>query len=584
MAPTLPQAPSPVLKEPCNFAPEADKFAGNFTANRFRTRRSLGGAEMFQFEGYTLDVARHSLRAADREVALRRKSFELLRYLVENPDRLVTKEELLKAIWPNVVVADEALTRCVSDVRQAIGDSEQAIIATVPRCGYRFTAPVVRVAANAAAVAPSPLVEAGRGGGSGGGGNVVPLATPTPDPSLQGGGEQARVGASLDRPAVAVLPFANLSGDPQQDYFSDGIAEDITTELSRFSELLVIARNSTFQYKGKAVDIRQAAQELGARYVVEGSVRRSGDRIRIAAQLIDAVAGAHRWGERYDRELRDAFAVQDEVARTIVSILVGHVKRAEIERALLKPPAVWEAYEYYLRGAEAFFLLMSRGTKASLHEARRLLEQSLAIDPDYARAAATLSETLFYSYIEPIDGDYLNPAALDRVLELAETAVRLDARLPQARAQLGHVLIFKRQLRRPCTRPDLWAWPITCSNATARRCVGSANVHCACRMSSCPIFGSHPPMPSWDDLRRPGKRQRRCCGSTPGSQLKDTNVFSSSKTPRMSSIELTGCARRGCRRVEHCPPYAPSPRLSVSLPGSTGNPLNRYELAAGAHL
>src|SRR5258708_4160758 len=374
LAPTLPQAPSPVLKEPCNFAPEADKFAGNFTANRFRTRRSLGGAEMFQFEGYTLDVARHSLRAADREVALRRKSFELLRYLVENPDRLVTKEELLKAIWPNVVVADEALTRCVSDVRQAIGDSEQAIIATVPRCGYRFTAPVVRVAANAAAVAPSPLVEAGRGGGSGGGGNVVPLATPTPDPSLQGGGEQARVGASLDRPAVAVLPFANLSGDPQQDYFSDGIAEDITTELSRFSELLVIARNSTFQYKGKAVDIRQAAQELGARYVVEGSVRRSGDRIRIAAQLIDAVAGAHRWGERYDRELRDAFAVQDEVARTIVSILVGHVKRAEIERALLKPPAVWEAYEYYLRGAEAFFLLMSRGTKASLHEARRLLE------------------------------------------------------------------------------------------------------------------------------------------------------------------------------------------------------------------
>src|SRR5258707_12549068 len=111
--------------------------------------------------------------------------------------------------------------------------------------------------------------------------------------------------------------------------------------------------------------------------------------------------------------------------------------RVEIERALLKRPAVWEAYEYYLRGAEAFFLLMSRGTKASLHEARRLLEQSLAIDPDYARAAATLSETLFYSYIEPIDGDYLNPAALDRVLELAETPVRLDARLPQARAQLG---------------------------------------------------------------------------------------------------------------------------------------------------
>src|SRR5262249_4469459 len=143
----------------------------------------------------------------------------------------------------------------------------------------------------------------------------------------------------LDRPSVAVLPFANLSGDPQQDYFSDGITEDITTELSRFSELLVIARNSSFQYKGKAVDIRQVGQELGARYVLEGSVRRSGDRVRIVAQLIDAVTGAHRWAERYDRELHDTFAVQDEAARRIVAILAAHVNRAETERALLKPPA-----------------------------------------------------------------------------------------------------------------------------------------------------------------------------------------------------------------------------------------------------
>ena len=360
---------------------------------------------MFHFEGYTLDIARNSLRAADREIALRRKSFELLRYLVENPDRLATKEELLKAIWPNVVVTDESLTKCVSEVRQAIGDSGQTIIATVPGRGYRFVATVSRMATSAAAA------------GS----------------------------AGLDRPSVAVLPFANLSGDPQQDYFSDGITEDIITELSRFSELLVIARNSSFQYKGKAVDIRQAAQELGARYVVEGSVRRSGDRIRIAAQLIDAVTGAHRWAERYDRELRDVFAVQDEVARAIVTTLAAQVNRAEIERTLLKPPAAWEAYEYYLRGAEAFFLHMSRLTKTLLYEARRLFEQSLAIDPDYARAAAALSQTHLLAYYEPYDGDYLSPAALDRALELAETAVRLDAHLPQARAQLGFVLLTKRQ-------------------------------------------------------------------------------------------------------------------------------------------
>jgi adenylate cyclase len=369
---------------------------------------------MFRFEGYTLDIARNALRAADRELQLRPKSFEVLRYLIENADRTVTKEELMKTVWPNVVVTDHVLAHCVSEVRQAIGDDVQAIIKTIPRRGYRFTAPVLRVAKSAAAAAPSP----------------------------QGGVDLGRVG---DRPSVAVLPFANLSGDPQQDYFSDGITEDITTELSRFSELLVIGRNSAFQYKGKAVDLRQIGRELDARYLLEGSVRRSGNRIRITAQLIDAATGAHRWAERYDRELHDVFAVQDEVARAIVAILAAHVKRAETERALLKPPAAWEAYDYYLRGAEAFFLHTSRRTKASLYDARHLLEQSLAIDPDYARAAAMLSWTHHHAYVEPFDGDYLSPAALDRALELAETAVHLDARLPQARAQLGYVLLSKRR-------------------------------------------------------------------------------------------------------------------------------------------
>jgi adenylate cyclase len=178
---------------------------------------------------------------------------------------------------------------------------------------------------------------------------------------------------------------------------------------------------------------------------MERSVKRSGDRIRITAQLVDTATGAHRWAERYDRELHDVFAVQDEVARAIVALLAAHVNRAETERALLNPPAVWEAYEYYLRGAEAYFLHVTRRTKASLYEARRLLEQSMAIDPDYARAAAMLARTHLFAYYEPFDGDYLSPAALDRAFELAETAVHLDPRLPQARAQLGQVLIYKRR-------------------------------------------------------------------------------------------------------------------------------------------
>jgi len=157
------------------------------------------------------------------------------------------------------------------------------------------------------------------------------------------------------------------------------------------------------------------------------------------------VTGAHRWAERYDRELRDVFAVQDEVAGAIVAILAARVNRAEIERTLLKPPAAWGAYDYYLRGAEAFFLHSSILTKASLYDARRLLEQSLAIDPTYARAAAMLSWTHFYAYAEPFDGDYLNPAALDCAVELAERAVHIATRLPHARAQLGHVLLSRRQ-------------------------------------------------------------------------------------------------------------------------------------------
>jgi TolB-like protein len=297
---------------------------------------------MFRFEGYTLDVARSSLRTADRDVELRQKSFEVLRYLLENADRVVTKEELIRAIWPDVVVTDQVLTHCVSEVRQAIGDGDQSIIKTIPRRGYRFAVPVLHLTANAAPAA---------------------RPTPTKEPRPVSPDSGQRPQASLDRPYVAVLPFANLSADQQQDYFSDGISEDITTELSRFSELLVIACNSAFQYKGRAVDIRQVGRELGARYVLEGSIRRGGDRVHITAQLIDVVTGAHRWAERYDRELHDAFAVQDEVARAIVTTLASHVNRAETERALLKPPAAWEAYEYYLRGAEAYFLYMSRHTK-----------------------------------------------------------------------------------------------------------------------------------------------------------------------------------------------------------------------------
>jgi len=373
---------------------------------------------LFLFEDYALDTDRRELRRGSVAVPIEPQVFDLLAYLIRNRERVASKDDLVAAIWGGRIVSESTLTTRINAARCAIGDSgaEQRLIKTLARKGLRFVGAVREQAAKRERV----------------------TAVDAPDAATQ----QPNAGLSLPgKSSIAVLPFANLSGDPQQDYFSDGITEDIITELSRFSELMVIARNSSFQYKGRAADIRQVGRELNARYVLEGSVRRSGNRIRITAQLIDAMTGAHRWGERYDRELHDTFAVQDEAARAIVALLAAHVNRAETERALLKPPAAWEAYEYYLSGTEAF----SRRTKASIYEARRLLEQSLAIDPTYARAAAMLSLTHFHTYHEPLDSDYLSPAALDRALELAGRAVHLDARLPQARAQHGHVLVFKRQ-------------------------------------------------------------------------------------------------------------------------------------------
>jgi adenylate cyclase len=377
--------------------------------------------EVFRFSGYTLDVVRGCLRNAEGEIELRPKSFEVLRCLVAKAGHLVAKEELIKTVWPNVVVSDESLMQCVSEVRRAIGDSVQAIIKTVPRRGYRFTAPVVRLPPESAAgttIEPAQF-------GFGKGGRLDPL--------------------QFDRPCVAVLPFVNLAGGQQQEYFSDGITEDIITELSRFSDLLVIARNSTFQYKGKSLDVRQIGRDLSARYVLEGSVRRDRGRVRIIAQLIDAETGAHCWAERYDRKLSDVFAVQEEVAREIVSILAAHVNKAEAQHALLKPPAAWKAYDYYLRGAEAFALQLAERKTELIYEARRLLEQSLAIDPGYARAYAMLARTHAYTYLEPRDGDYLSPDVLNRAHELAKKAVQLDPNLPLAHSHLGWVLLFMRQ-------------------------------------------------------------------------------------------------------------------------------------------
>lgn len=364
----------------------------------------------YRFENCTLDLSRGSLHVGDREVELRPKSFALLRQFVENAGRLIPKEEIVATVWPNAAATDDSLARCISDVRSAIADHDHRIIKTVPRRGYLFAADVAREA----------------------------------DARRQD--SDAKTDARLpDRASIAVLALANASGDPREEYLSDGIAEDIITELSRFSELVVIARNSTFQYKGKPTDVRQIGRELGARYVLEGSVRRDGDRIRVSAQLIDAASGAHRWAERYDRKLEDMFRLQSELAATIVAVLAVHVNRAEAERTLTKPPSTWQAHDYYLRATELVGSYHSSFSKDELHEARRLLQEALEVDPSYARVHAALALSYVSSWVHRWDHDCPWPSALDRAYHWASDAVRLAPNLPEAHVSLGYVLSFRRQ-------------------------------------------------------------------------------------------------------------------------------------------
>jgi adenylate cyclase len=373
---------------------------------------------LYLFEDYALDRERRELRRGDAPVAIEPKVFDLLAFLIENRQRVVSRDDLIAHVWDGRIVSESALARCIYGARSAIGDDgdAQRLIKTIQRKGLRF------VGAVREQHQPSGVADAGIGA------------------------EQPAALLTLpDRPSIAVLPLHNTSGDQEQDYFSDGITEDLITELSRFTDLFVIAHNSSFQYKGKAIDVRQVGRELGVRYVLQGSIRRGGDRIRISMQLIDAVTGANRWAERYDRQLDDVMAVQDEVARTIVATLAAHVNRAEIERTINKPPEAWQAYDYYLRATDASASFFSSYKAADLYEARRFLEHAIAIDPNYAPAYARLSWSYLVARNISLDGDYLNPAALDRAYQLASKAVQLDSNLPQAHVHLGHVLHRRRK-------------------------------------------------------------------------------------------------------------------------------------------
>jgi adenylate cyclase len=271
-----------------------------------------------------------------------------------------------------------------------------------------------------------------------------------------------------DKPSIAVLPFQNMSGDPEQDYFADGMVEDITTALSRFTTLFVIARNSTFTYKGRAVDIKQVGRELGVRYVLEGSVRKAAGRLRITGQLIDACSGAHLWAEKFDGSLEDVFELQDSVTERVVGAIETSVNQAEINRSRAKPTSNLDAYDYYLRALQQFTLYTGAGSDAAIENAQK----AISLDPDYALAKALLSSTYMTRRIrgwgttedaakalavarEAIAEDSNNPSVLrwagltlgfwgdhDRSIALLEKAARLNVNGSQIWLSLGWAKVY----------------------------------------------------------------------------------------------------------------------------------------------
>jgi Predicted integral membrane protein len=241
------------------------------------------------------------------------------------------------------------------------------------------------------------------------------------------------------KPSIAVLPFTNMSGDPDQQYFSDGITEDIITELSRFHALSVIARNSSFAFKGKSVKVQDIARELGVSYVVEGSVRRATDRVRITAQLIDAGTGNHLWAERYDRDMRDIFSLQDEVARSIASTVSGRVEAAGRDRAVRLSPTALKAYDLVLR-AKA---LMAKYTAVDNEQALACAERAAELDPTSARAHTQAAWCQFYNYMGCWTAD--REGALAQAYKLAQRGIALDETDSFAHAVLGMVHMFRRE-------------------------------------------------------------------------------------------------------------------------------------------
>jgi pentatricopeptide repeat protein len=359
---------------------------------------------VFAFGEYRLDIERRELRRGGECVDLTPKVFDLLTFLVQHRNRVVTKDDLLQAVWGGRIVSESALTTRINAVRRAIGDdgAAQRLIRTFTRKGVRFIGEVVEL--------PDPA-------------NPVSGDALRPDPPLP------------EKPSLVVLPFQNMSGDPEQEYFADGMVEEIITALSRIRWLFVIARNSSFSYKGQTVDVKQVGRELGVRYVLEGSVRKAGNRVRIAGQLIDTATGAHIWADRFDGALEDVFDLQDRVATSVAGVIEPALQAAETARIATRPTSDLTAYDLYLR-AYTMFLSSSR----QIPEALRLMEQAIERDPTYGPALAWAAFCCYRLVADGLSQDLV--AKRLKGIDFARRALEVAGDDPGTLACAAHALAF----------------------------------------------------------------------------------------------------------------------------------------------
>jgi TolB-like protein/Flp pilus assembly protein TadD len=352
----------------------------------------------YLFAGFSLDTDRRELRHGDGLLRLEPKAFDLLAYLIANRERVVSKDDLLAAVWNGRIISESSLTTCVNAVRKAIDDNGKAqrLIKTLQRKGFRFVADV-REERNSRYA------------------GVGEISLDASKPAL----------ALPEKPSIAVLPFLNLSGDPEQEYFTDGVTEDIITELSRFHSLFVIARNSSFSYKGISRDVRLVGRELGVRYVLDGSIRKLTNRIRMTGQLTDTLTGNHIWAERYDRVVEDIFTVQEELTKAIVAAIEPQIEATEQLKVTRRRPSNLSAYEIAIQARAHSWDGVDMPDRTLLDQAIRKAKEALAIDPNSVLAlhALALSHGAAFFYEMAADREH----ALREAMWAVTRAVELDS-------------------------------------------------------------------------------------------------------------------------------------------------------------